>query len=171
MAVDDFDDFQSAPTATTSAPAPKPTAAPTPSANANLFDLLNSGNASKPASAPAAPAISQNPPSYGNMMPSMTPTPVSRPSYTSPPATTASPKPAAPTNKSPFDDLFASSLTSMGGSTNGAQKTGTKSMKDLEQEKATNALWGPSGGAQGSKPAGQSTAKPSGGGGFDDLLM
>lgn len=171
---DDFDDFQSAPTATTSAPVARPAAAPAPSsANANLFDMLNSGNASKPAAA-AAPAHSQRPPSYGNMMPSMAPAPISRPSYTSPPTANApsavSPKPTGP-SKSTFDDLFASSLTSMGGSTNGTQKTGAKSMKDLEQEKAMNSLWGPSTGSQSSKPAGQAAPKPSGGSGFDDLLM
>lgn len=171
---DDFDDFQSAPAPT---PAAKPTAAPaTSNANANLFDLLNSGNTSKPAVPPAAPAPSQRPPSYGNMMPSMAPAPVSRPSYTSPPVASTpsalSPKPTGTSSKSTFDDLFVSSLTSMGGSTNGGQKPGPKSMKDLEKEKAMNSLWGPSAGAQSSKPAGQAApAKPSGGGGFDDLLM
>lgn len=176
LIVDDFDDFQSGPSTTTTAAAVRPAANPTSSnANANLFDLLNSGNTAKPA---AAPTSSQRPSSYGNMMPTMAPAaPVSRPSYTSPPAASVpsaqSSKPTEASGKSTFDDLFASSLTSMGGTTNGTgQKAGTKSMKDLEQEKAMSSLWGPSPGAQSSKPAGQpAPAKPSGGGGFDDLLM
>lgn len=184
--VDDFDDFQSAPSGTSSAAAPKPSGAP--SNNANLFDLLNSTSAVKP----AAPASDQRPPSYGNMMPSgntnyssppampsIAPAaPVSRPSYTSSlgaatPAATAT-KPTGNSTKSTFDDLFNTSLTSMGGATNGtAQKAGTKSMKDLEQEKAMNSLWGPStSNGQAAKQAGQGSApKPSGNGGFDDLLM
>lgn len=101
-------------------------------------------------------------------MPSLAPQPVSRPSYTSPTAPTpaGAPKPAATSSKSTFDDLFNTSLTSMGGQANGGQKPGQKSMKDLEMEKSANALWAPA------KPAGQAPAsKSSGGGGFDDLLM
>lgn len=189
--VDDFDDFQSAPSGTTSAAAPKPAAAPASSGNnANLFDLLNSGSTAKPAAAappsygsamPAMGAGFTSPPaaSPGLGMPSLAPAaPTSRPSYTSPPVAGASsalsPKATGgPSKASNFDDLFASSLTSMGGSANGnAQKPGTKSMKDLEQEKAMNKLWGPSPGSQAPKTSGSSgPAKPSGGGGFDDLLM
>lgn len=166
--IDDFDDFQSAPAATTSAPVAAK------SANSNLFDLLNSSSTSKPAgqsapgygantsfiSAPAAPS--------GIGMPSLAPQPVSRPSYTSPAASTTSavsPKPAASSSKSTFDDLFNTSLTSMGGQTNNGQKPGQKSMKDLEKEKSANALWAPSGSSNASAPP------RSNGGGFDDLLM
>lgn len=181
---DDFDDFQSAPSGTTSAPAAKPAAAP--STNANLFDLLNSNNPAK-TSGPAVPAAGQRPPNYGGStftsppaaaptMPSLAPAaPVSRQSFTSPSAAgtpaALSPKPTGGSNKSTFDELFASSLTSMGGAANGnAQKPGTKTMKDLEKEKAMNSLWGAPAGA--SKPSGQGTAaKPSNNGGFDDLLM
>jgi hypothetical protein len=155
-ASDDFDDFQSAPA--TSAPAAKPAPA---AANNNLFDLLNSS--AKPASQSSgmmAPAP---------VMPSMAPAqPVSRPSYTSPPATTAPAAKPAPT-KSTFDDLFNTSLTSMGGQANSGRKPGQKSMKDLEKEKSMNALWAPAGQ---SSQSGQGQAnKSGGGGGFDDLLM
>jgi epsin len=155
---DDFDDFQSAP-----APAPAPASKPAPAAaNNNLFDLLNQG-ASKPAG--QAPAYSG--PSPGLSMPSLAPTPVSRPSYTSPaPAPAPAAKPA-PT-KSTFDDLFNTSLTSMGGQANGGQKAGQKSMKDLEKEKSMNALWAPAGQ---SSQSGQVQNNKSSGGGFDDLLM
>lgn len=155
--VDDFDDFQSA---------PAPTAAPTPAvkpaaANNNLFDLLNS-NAPKP----AAQAPTYSAPSSGLSMPSLAPTPVSRPSYTSPAPTPAPAAKPAP-SKSTFDDLFNTSLTSMGGQANGGQKAGQKSMKDLEKEKSMNALWAPAGQ---SSQSGQGQNKSSGGG-FDDLLM
>jgi len=156
--IDDFDDFQSAP----SAPAPAQAAKPAPAAaNNNLFDLLNQG-ASKPTS--QAPAYSG--PSPGLSMPSLAPTPVSRPSYTSPAQAPAPAAKPAPT-KSTFDDLFNTSLTSMGGQANGGQKAGQKSMKDLEKEKSMNALWAPAGQ---SSQSGQGQNKSSGEG-FDDLLM
>lgn len=101
-------------------------------------------------------------------MPTMAPQPVSRPSYTSPVASTTSaisPKPAAAVSKSTFDDLFNTSLTSMGGQANNGQKPGQKSMKDLEKEKSANSLWAPSG------TGNASSANKSNGGGFDDLLM
>ena len=157
--VDDFDDFQSAP----AAPAPAPAAKSAPAAaNNNLFDLLNQG-ASKPSS--QAPAYSGSSP--GLSMPSLAPTPVSRPSYTSPaPAPAPAAKPAP--SKSTFDDLFNTSLTSMGGQANGGQKAGQKSMKDLEKEKSMNSLWAPAGQ---SSQSGQGQNNKSSGGGFDDLLM
>jgi epsin len=159
---DDFDDFQSAPAA---APAPTPAAKPA-AANNNLFDLLNSG-ASKPASQAPGYNMSPSAPSPELSMPSLAPTPVSRPSYTSPaPAPAPAAKPAP--SKSTFDDLFNTSLTSMGGQANGGQKAGQKSMKDLEKEKSMNALWAPAGQ---SSQGGQGQGNKSGGGGFDDLLM
>jgi len=155
---DDFDDFQSAP----AAPAPAQAAKPAPAAaNNNLFDLLNQG-ASKPTG--QAPAYSG--PSPGLAKASIAPTPVSRPSYTSPAQAPAPAAKPAPT-KSTFDDLFNTSLTSMGGQANGGQKAGQKSMKDLEKEKSMNALWAPAGQ---SSQSGQGQNKSSGGG-FDDLLM
>jgi len=103
-------------------------------------------------------------------MPSLAPNqPVSRPSYTSPaPAAVPAAKPAP--SKSTFDDLFNTSLTSMGGQANGGQKAGQKSMADLEKEKSMNALWAPVGQSS-QAPQGQGQGSKSSGGGFDDLLM
>ncbi|WVR09690.1 hypothetical protein IAU60_006765 [Kwoniella sp. DSM 27419] len=173
---DDFDDFQEAP----SAPAAAPRSAG--GANANLFDLLGStATASAPgpgpasqASAPRMPSLSSpsyaqppaSSPSYGGFAPSQ-PAMQSRPSYSS--STVNSPPATKPTPKSTFDDLFASSLSSMGGkSTPTGQQSQGKTIKDLEKEKTMSSLWGPTPGSSGAQ--GQA-AKPSTGNDFDDLLM
>ncbi|WVF67389.1 hypothetical protein IAT40_002145 [Kwoniella sp. CBS 6097] len=190
---DDFDDFQEAPSAAPAAPvaASKPAGA----ANANLFDLLGStSTSSAPAPAPpSAPAQARVPsfsapshvhpatttPNYGGFTsPSLSqpqpPAVVSRPSYSSTPVTSP---PAKPAGSSTFDDLFTSSLTSMGGkSTSTGQQAGQgKTIKDLEKEKTMNSLWGPTPTAQGSgqgQAAQQAQASKGGlGGDFDDLLM
>ncbi|WVQ82095.1 hypothetical protein IAT38_004223 [Cryptococcus sp. DSM 104549] len=187
---DDFDDFQQAPSA-----APAPAAASKP-ANANVFDLLNSApsSAPPPSHQPRAPSLSSpafSPPlsttssaapNYSSMIsPQLAkPNNPTRPSYTNAASTSTpaalSPK---PTGGSTFDDLFASSLSSMGGQakSTGAQagQAGGKTIKDLEKEKAMSSLWGPAGGA---KPQGQTKGsaqpappKPAAGNNFDDLLM
>ncbi|WWC95069.1 hypothetical protein V866_001921 [Kwoniella sp. B9012] len=182
---DDFDDFQQAPS--TSAPAPAP--ASTGNTNANLFNLLNSNKSSVPAPQPQAQA---QPPSFGQAPPpgynfssppiaqAQAPSLASRPSYssassqvTAPPVTSPA---AKPSGASTFDDLFTSSLTSMGGQSTNKQAGGQKTIKDLEKEKTMNSLWGSSsttqgqGGSQAKNQQAQAAQNLSGGG-FDDLLL
>ena len=162
LTVDDFDDFVSGPS--TSAPAPVVAQPKTAAAaNSNLFDFLD---AAPPAQSKAAPPSynfaqsSQPAPS----MPAMTARP-SNPQYTPAPTTTTSaPKPSG---SSTFDDLFTTSLTSMGGASTQGKGTGMKSMGDMEKEKAMNKLWGPTPGSGGQGGAQQKPAS----GGFDDLLF
>jgi hypothetical protein len=170
--VDDFDDFQSAPSATTTAPvpAPSPMAATAPASKpaANVFDLLNATPAA-PASATAAGRPSMGYGMGGGTMPSRTPTfaPMK-------PATPASPVPAASakaTNGGGFDDLWTMSLGGSKPSTPAAGSNTGKTIQDLQREKASQVFWG----------AGTSTHRPGsasiGGGqsaassGADDLLL
>ena len=106
----------------------------------------------------------------------------SRPSFTATGSTPAvtSPKPV----KSTFDDLWTTSLTSLGtgakanGAAGAGGAAGGKTIKDLENEKSMSSLWGPgrseSGTGKGQALA-QSPAKAgfggNGGGGGDDLLL
>ncbi|KAK8853491.1 hypothetical protein IAR55_004198 [Kwoniella newhampshirensis] len=173
---DDFDDFQQAP----AAPSPPPVASSAKPTNANLFDLLGSTSTTTPAvSAPRAPslsgpAFSLPTPNYSSPPPAATPQApmiVSRPSYSSA-SIALSPKPTGG-SKSTFDDLFTTSLSSMGGrSTASSGQAGQgKSIKDLANEKASSSLWGPA--PSSGKPAQvqpQASAKPAGGD-FDDLLL
>jgi hypothetical protein len=107
----------------------------------------------------------------------------SNPSYSSnsvsPPVTSRpTVSAAAKTGASTFDDLWTTSLSSIGTNTNGpgsgvkpTPQGGVqgKTIRDLEQEKALNQLWG-SGTTTTAAGAGASTQK-SAGGGFDDLLL
>ncbi|WWC64895.1 uncharacterized protein I303_107509 [Kwoniella dejecticola CBS 10117] len=179
---DDFDDFQQAPS---SAAAPAAPTAPQGGANnANLFNLLNSNTSSVPAPQAATQTFSATqPPSY-NFSPQQPqsqaqapPSMASRPSYssgvTSPPVTS----PPAKTGASTFDDLFNTSLTSMGGQSTANKQSGNKTVADLQKEKTMSSLWGPTptasqGQGQGGAAAQQQNAnKNLGGGGFDDLLL
>ena len=177
---DDFDDFQSGPS--TSPPPAFASAAlkAQNGANANLFDLLNSSSPSVPApqaqAAPKAPSFSQ--PSYQsqqsfNLAQPVQPAMTSRPSYTSTASqsttSAVSPKPTGASASSGglggFDDLWNTSLSSAG--VKAAKKpSGGKTMSDLDREKAMGSLWGKT---QQQQAGG--AAKPSGGSGFDDLLM
>ncbi|WWC72302.1 uncharacterized protein I206_106264 [Kwoniella pini CBS 10737] len=173
---DDFDDFQEAPSAST-APAPTQGGAN----NANLFNLLNSNTSSVPAPQAAAQTFSATQPPAYNFSPQQSqnrapPTIASRPSYssgvTSPPITS----PPAKGGASTFDDLFNSSLTSMGGQSTANKQVDSKTVADLQKEKTMNSLWGstPSGPSQGHSSAAaqqQNANKNLGGGGFDDLLL
>ncbi|OXC68352.1 hypothetical protein AYX13_03056 [Cryptococcus neoformans] len=180
---DEFDDFQSA----APAPAPAPAAKPT---NANVFDLLNPSTSAPSISAPAysPPASNSSGPTlgYGTMPPPLNtassipfsnaakpPTPSTRPSYTSASTPSAlSPKPTGGSSNSTFDDLFASSLSSIGkSSTTQSQNQGVKTIKDLEKEKMVNSLWGSTSPApsQSTQPA--QPAQPKASGNFDDLLL
>ncbi|WWD19925.1 hypothetical protein CI109_104397 [Kwoniella shandongensis] len=171
---DDFDDFQQAPSASSPPPAFAP--AKPANANANLFDLLGATSSS------AAPAIGQAPrapslsgtafsiptPNYTSPPPLAKPTlNASRPSYSAatPPASSSKPTGGS---TSTFDDLFTTSLSSIGGKATTPSGQQGKSIKDLANEKAVNSIWGST-----SKPSQpQAPAKPSGGGGdFDDLLL
>ncbi|KAK4689446.1 hypothetical protein P7C73_g664, partial [Tremellales sp. Uapishka_1] len=166
---DDFDDFQQAPSVAPTSTAPSPAAAPKPN---NIFDLLDSAPSSSPQVQSRAPALSlsQPPmytsqpsftqPAYSKPQPAIVPATASRPSYTS----ATSPKPAAAA--STFDDLWATSLSSVGGTAPKVQtQNGGKTIKDLEKEKAMSGLWG------NGQPAQQQQQKPAGGSLFDDLLL
>ncbi|ODN98046.1 hypothetical protein I350_07688 [Cryptococcus amylolentus CBS 6273] len=170
--IDDFDDFQSA------APTPAPTA---PKTNNNVFDLLNSNSSSIPTPTPApAPAPST---SFGAFTsPPLTaskPPTTSYPSYASQSSATASQAqtPAATSPKpkgSTFDDLFASSLSSLGKPVQQQSGGGGKTIKDLEKEKMSSTLWGAGTGAgapAAAAPQAPAAAKPAAGGNFDDLLL
>jgi len=107
----------------------------------------------------------------------------SRPSYTSATSQSTvpavSPKPTGASSSSGgglggFDDLWNTSLSSAGVKV--AQKqTGGKTMGDLDREKAMGSLWGKTqqqqqaGGFAGASTG--AASNPSGGSGFDDLLM
>lgn len=174
FSVDDFDDFQSAPTATAPVPTPSLMATPALSAApaskpaANVFDLLNATRA-----APSSPATAGRPPVGYNQGSAMVPSPA--PTFAPmKPATPTTPTPAVPakaTSGGGFDDLWTMSL---GGSKPPAPAAGSttgKTIQDLQREKASQAFWG----------AGTGTHKPGsasiGGGHFaaptgaDDLLL
>ena len=178
FSVDDFDDFQSAPSVTTvTAPAPTPsliaTKAPSaaPAASkpaANVFQLLN-------ATSPVpSPSVGRPPMGYGygqgsGMVPS--PAPTFAPMK---PATPTTPAPAAPakaTSGGGFDDLWTMSLGGSKPATPAAGSTTGKTIQDLQREKASQAFWGAGTGAH--KPGSASI----GGGHFaapagaDDLLL
>jgi len=170
LIVDDFDDFQSGPS--TSAPPPVPAQSkPSSAANANLFDFLDATPSTQPKAAPSLSFVQPSQPAPS--MPAMTARP-SYSSYTSPPpaaSSTTSALSLKPTGgSSTFDDLFTTSLTSMGGSTSKAKGAGVKSMGDMEKEKAMNKLWGPTAGAGGQQRSSGAQQKPANGG-FDDLLF
>ncbi|KGB78752.2 ENTH domain-containing protein c [Cryptococcus deuterogattii R265] len=191
---DDFDDFQSAepaPAPAPQAPAPAPAGRP---ANANVFDLLNS-TTSAPTTAPsistpAFPPSASNSsgPTFGygampqpfNAAPSIPssnvakpPAPSSRPSYTSSSTPSAlSPKPTGGSSNSTFDDLFASSLSSIGkSSTTQSKNQGGKTIKDLEKEKMVNSLWGSTPSAPSQSTQAAQPAQPQASRNFDDLLL
>ncbi len=189
--LDEFDDFQQA---LSIQPANPSTPKPAASNNAGLFDLLGSTSTAAVSSQPqnrmsslSSPLRSSPPattPNYTSMMSPVQPklSNPTRPSYISTSGVTAKPAGA-----STFDDLWTTSLGSIGsgGKANGAngQPGGAasgKTIKDLEKEKAMSSLWG-SGEARMDMGTGQiqaqSPAKPSfnggggGGGGGDDLLL
>ncbi|KAI0261974.1 hypothetical protein BC834DRAFT_893487 [Gloeopeniophorella convolvens] len=174
---DDFADFQAAP----SSPPAVPPAASATSAKPNLMDLL----ASAPAAVQSRPA--QPAQSFGAFNSVLSPTSQARPSST--PVMTpgvaarsaaTSPPTAAPKTGGGFDDLWSMSL---GSSTtkSAAPASGTKSIRDLEREKAQAGIWGAQKPAQGRAQAGAFGAfgavQPGGGasasasGGADDLLL
>ncbi|KAJ9107471.1 hypothetical protein QFC21_000924 [Naganishia friedmannii] len=168
---EDFADFQAAPTsgfdsAISPAHAPKPAG--------NVFDFLDAGvPASKPApsSAPAYAPASSGFGAFGTSSPA---------TYTAP-ATSSPIGQARPLNTMPqqnqaeaagsssglggFDDLWNTSLSSVGGSKVPANGSGKKTIAEMEREKSMASLWGSSGAAGGSS----AQQKPSSSG-FEDLL-
>ena len=184
---DEFDDFQQAPSIQPASPAASKPAA----GNAGLFDLLGSTPTAPKSSStaeihmpslsgPGRPVSTSYAANYSSMISPSPNKPSSsfRPpinSVTSTPAVT-SPKPAG---ASTFDDLWTTSLTSLGtgAKANGAGTSGTlggKTIQDLEKEKATNSLWGSGGSMMGNSMM-SGPAKPvyNGGNGGDgnDLLL
>ena len=176
ISVDDFDDFQSAPSATTAtAPVPTPSLmaaapAPTPASKptANVFDLLKA----TPAAPSPAPNAARPPMGYGmgsGITPS--PAPTFAPMKPATPVPAASVAPAKATSGGGFDDLWSMSLGGSKPSTPAPGSTAGKTIQDLQREKASRAFWS----------AGTSTHKPGsgsiGGGQFaapsgaDDLLL
>jgi len=177
FSVDDFDDFQSAPVTTATAPVPTPSlmAAPAPSSAApaskpaaNVFDLLNATR-----SAPSPSTTAARPPMGYGMGSGMVPSPA--PTFAPmKPATPTSPAPAVPgkaTSGGGFDDLWTMSLGGSKPSTPAASSTTGKTIQDLQREKASQAFWGA--GTRTHKPGSASIgagqfAAPSG---ADDLLL
>ncbi|WRT69935.1 uncharacterized protein IL334_006926 [Kwoniella shivajii] len=169
---DDFDDFQQAPSAPAAAAPPQQS-----NANANLFNLLNANQSSVPAPQ-ASRAQPTSTPQYNFSSPPIAqpqqqaPSMTSRPSYSSssiasPPV--ISPRPAG--GASTFDDLFASSLTSMGGQSANKQAGGSKTIKDLEKEKTMSSLWGPTPTQKSQVHGQQKPPAQNPGSDFDDLLL
>lgn len=194
--IDDFDDFQSAPSPVAAAPTPVTVPAAKPAVN--VFDMLN-----KASPAPTTPAFGATPsfgatPGFGtapnySAAPNYSSTPIqpARPNYghsssgslsvMSPSSTTSArplataTAPAAPKASGNFDDLWnmsvgsstTSASTAKASSVGGAQK----SIKDLEKEKASAGMWGAT-----AKPGGAAAPASSGafggfGSGGDDLLL
>ena len=198
--LDDFDDFQQAPNLQPTAPT---AVTPAISSNAGLFNLVGSTNSAdgtaasrppqnqmSPLSSPIRATPTSNGPNYSSMISPALPKPSNptRPTYNSTPSTlgvTPQPKPAA---ASTFDDLWQTSLTSIGGQakansgSNGmsslvnAGRSG-KTIKDLEKEKAMSSLWGTGVSGMANKNGqtpmqGQTMSTLGGeGGGGDDLLL
>lgn len=174
ISVDDFDDFQSAPSATTTAPAPSliataaPAPAPTSKPAANVFDLLNA----TPAAPSPATSAARPPMGYGmgsGVTPS--PAPTYAPMKPATPATPAAATPAKTTSGGGFDDLWSLSLGGSKPSTPAAGSTVGKTIQDLQREKASQAFWSAGTGAH--KPGSASIgggqfAAPSG---ADDFLL
>ncbi|KAI0320949.1 hypothetical protein OF83DRAFT_1162094 [Amylostereum chailletii] len=197
---DDFADFVAAPTPPPAAPSAKP----------NLMDLLNSAPAARsqppqpqtsfgsfgmmaPATQrPAQPPMyAASPPPAGMSstplfaQPALTPTsPPPRGSMGSPALSTSSSASAPAKKAGGFDDLWTMSLGASGNKAAAAPAGASKSIKDLEKEKAQKGLWG--GARTGSgmgqpRPASmagsafgsfaQPSASQSTGGGADDLLL
>lgn len=150
---DDFADFQAAPSS------PPATAPVTGKAKPNLMDLLASTAPSasrsvpQPFGAPLAPATSQQ------LRPSSTPatapayaampvmSPLSARSTVTSPVNTGTKSSAVASTKlgggGGFDDLWSMSLGSTaGGKPAGGAGAGTKSIRDLEKEKAQAGIWG-----------------------------
>lgn len=173
--VDDFDDFQSAPS-TTTAPVPTPSlraaAAPAPAPAskpaANVFDLLNA----TPAVPSPATTAARPPMGYGvvsGITPS--PAPTFAPMKPATPAIPAVATPAKATSGGGFDDLWSLSLGGSKPSTHAAGSTAGKTILDLQREKASQAFWSAGTGAH--KPGSASIgggqfAAPSG---ADDFLL
>lgn len=208
MVDDDFDDFQAAPPsagpttanlAFTSAPAPAPIQAASPpvqqfQSNANLFSMLGSTTTTSPPPmtanrAPSYMGTAMTPAPAPNYSPSvMTPSnPVRTGSIGGAPATSAVTTPAAkPASSGNFDDLWTMSLGSSASKPQ-TPTTQTKSIQDLQREKAQAGIWGATQSQQGRPPMGAgfgsfgassasgstSNAAPpsSSSNGLDDLLL
>jgi hypothetical protein len=126
----------------------------------NLFDLLDSQPASKP---PGGPSLT-SPPVRGSAASTL---PVGdRP--------IASASGANGSSKGGFDDLWTTSLASVGGQNNNASQGNNvkKSMLDLDREKTMNSLWNAPSAKLGSASPGQVTNSNAGSSKsvFDDLL-
>jgi epsin len=192
---DDFADFQAAPSAST----PSTTTASNPS-KPNLMEMLNSPPAMRPTAGHfSTSSFSQSSsvqPQLGfsnnanplGAMPRQAPAPTQTALFSQPTLTAASPpmsRPPQPTATSTstskptgnFDDLWTMSLGGGVGGVKPAATSGTKSIKDLEKEKASAGIWG----VDQKKPVGQfdfgnfggsaaNASSPAGGAG-DDLLL
>lgn len=199
--VDDFDDFQTAPSTQYAPPvAAAPLASSRPGGaggagvhNANLFDLLNSSSTSsmpqqsqsgaRPAASTADGVGMTSPPLASSTGMAFAQPSTSGPNYTAtiPSAHSASavPKPQSKPvgNAGVFDDLWNTSLSTVssnpGSTTNGAAK---KSMNEMDQQKTVDRLWGLSSGAGGAQGQGQGHGQGLSGGSkkggdLDDLLL
>lgn len=119
-------------------------------------------------------------PTQANLFSSGSLAPTLAPTRSAPGTTVSTPSTAKPASAGGFDDLWKMSLGAGGGSS--AARTSTppaqsKSIKDLEREKAQAGIWGqgqnkpPMGTGFGAFGASSSAAPPSSGNGIDDLLF
>lgn len=143
VSIDDFDDFQAAPSA---AAGGHPTTAP--NNNNNLFDLLDA----VPTSAiPRTQQLSSAPPAYTAQQPAISsfqPVQQKQPAYasytlnsSSTASSAAAPKPKP--SGGGFDDLWTTSLGSIGGvGVSPGATSKNKSIQELEREKTMASLWG-----------------------------
>lgn len=161
LLIDDFADFQGASSSTPAAPV-----AQAPVAQRNVFDMLNPAPSQVQASASVQTTMRPGIPSSS----SRSSIPQSQPKP--PTAAPSASKPASAAGG--FDDLWGSSLASLGGGRPASQNSANtkKSMLDLDREKTMGSLWAAPGG--GSKPAGgassSSTAQNKANDTFGDLL-
>ncbi|KAJ9123834.1 hypothetical protein QFC24_003611 [Naganishia onofrii] len=167
----DFADFQAAPTSGFNSSL-SPAQAPKPAGN--VFDFLDaaapaskSATSPTPAYAPASTgfgALGASSSSYAAPAAS-SPVGQARPSNTMPQQTQAKPA-SSSSGLGGFDDLWNTSLSSVGGNKAPANGSGKKTIAEMEREKSKASLWGSSSAGGGSSSAQQ---KPSSSG-FEDLL-
>lgn len=193
--VDDFDDFQSAPpSAGLQSPVTIAVASPAAKPSLNVFDILGQTSATaSPITPTALPQYSAGSSLGFGGAPPMQAQAAAKPNYghaasgsfsmLSPTSTTSNlssrtptSPPAAPKSSGNFDDLWSMSI---GGSSTTSAKpaaaNGGKSIKQMEQEKASAGMWGaaPATNAQGQGQGGSGFGSSGGGfgNGGDDLLL
>ncbi|KAF8315582.1 hypothetical protein DL93DRAFT_836174 [Clavulina sp. PMI_390] len=156
---DDFDDFQSAP-AVSRPDTSQTLGAANPSTTANVFDMLGSTTTATTNTTLHNPSAATAPLAWGGS--SIQPTPVTRVTQTVSPATLRAAPTPTQSSTSTFDDLWDLGLGSETSAKPMQPAAGTKSIKDLEREKAQAGMWNSSS---------TTTSSTTRSGGIDDLLF